>query len=185
MVALTPHHFEGSSLRSLTLDGEPWFIAADAAKMLAYEHTPHLNRLLDDDEKGVHSVDTLGGEQNLSIISEAGLYRAILQRRATKALGPEIRARIERFQRWVFHEVLPSIRRTGCYVLPGADQPIREEPVSVRRGLVSEARQVFGVRAAGSLWFALGLPVVPEMRDGTAQGSLGFTYTAEPRDKPS
>ena len=62
---------------------------------------------------------------------------------------------------------------------PFAD-PIREEAVSVRRGLVSEARQTFGVRAAGKLWFALGLPVVPEMRESDPQSAFGFTYTAVP-----
>ncbi|MBA9070180.1 hypothetical protein FHR71_003944 [Methylobacterium sp. RAS18] len=58
--------------------------------------------------------------------------------------------------------------------------PAREETVSVRRGLVTEARHTFGTRAASSLWFALGLPIVPEMRDGGRQGSFGFTYTAVP-----
>jgi hypothetical protein len=64
--------------------------------------------------------------------------------------------------------------------VPAALAPAREEPVSVRRGLVTEARQTFGVRAAGSLWLALGLPVVPEMREGGRQGAFGFTYTAVP-----
>lgn len=59
-------------------------------------------------------------------------------------------------------------------------EPAREESVSVRHGLVKEARQIFGTRAAGSLWFALGLPIVPEMRDGGRQGAFGFTYTAVP-----
>ncbi len=56
--------------------------------------------------------------------------------------------------------------------------PAREEPVPVRRSLVTEARQTFGAKAAGSLWFSLGLPVVPEMREGDRQGRMDFTYTA-------
>ncbi|MEH3117094.1 MAG: phage P22, antirepressor protein [Methylorubrum populi] len=64
------------------------------------------------------------------------------------------------------------------HTLPAS--PVREESVSVRHGLVKEARQTFGTRAAGSLWFALGLPIVPEMRDGGRQGAFGFTYTAVP-----
>ncbi|KQQ23741.1 phage P22, antirepressor protein [Methylobacterium sp. Leaf123] len=59
-------------------------------------------------------------------------------------------------------------------------EPAREEPVPVRRSLVTEARQTFGTRAAGSLWLALGLPVVPEMREGRRQTEFGFTYEALP-----
>lgn len=62
--------------------------------------------------------------------------------------------------------------------------PAREEPMRVRRQLVTEARQTFGTRAAGALWFALGLPVVPEMRASSDQGSFGFTYTARPVAQP-
>lgn len=56
----------------------------------------------------------------------------------------------------------------------------REEPVHIRRQLVTEARQTFGARAAGSLWFTLGLPIVPEMRAPGPQSEFGFTYTAVP-----
>ncbi|KQO88230.1 hypothetical protein ASF33_21940 [Methylobacterium sp. Leaf92] len=115
MAAVVPYTFEGRSLRSLGRDGEPWFVAGDAAAFLGYDHTPHLMRLLEDDEKGVHRMDTPGGEQEVSIISEAGLYRVIVQRRATSAIPPETREAIARFQRWVFHDVLPSIRRTGAF----------------------------------------------------------------------
>lgn len=66
--------------------------------------------------------------------------------------------------------------------MPAEALPAREETVSVRRGLVTEARQTFGTRAAGSLWFALGLPVVPEMR-GTPPDL--FTYTAVRQDGPT
>ena len=59
-------------------------------------------------------------------------------------------------------------------------EPAREEPVPVRRSLVTEARQTFGTRAAGSLWLALGLPVVPEMRERRRQPEFGFTYEALP-----
>lgn len=63
--------------------------------------------------------------------------------------------------------------------------PTREEPVRIRRQLVTEARQTFGERAAGRLWFALGLPTVPEMHAPPDQGDLGFTYTARPIAAPA
>ena len=115
MAALVPYAFEGRELRALSLGGEPWFVTGDAAAFLGYEHTPHLTRLLDADEKGVHRMDTLGGDQEVSVISEPGLYRVMAQRRATTAIPAETREFISRFQRWVFHDVLPSIRRTGSY----------------------------------------------------------------------
>lgn len=113
--SLTPFQFDGRNIRLTDKNGEFWFVAGDAAAELAYTNTNDLTRLLDDDEKGAHIVRTLGGDQEISVISEAGLYRAIVQRRATKKMDEKLKARLNRFQRWVFHDVLPSIRKTGSY----------------------------------------------------------------------
>ncbi|WFS07740.1 BRO family protein [Methylobacterium sp. 391_Methyba4] len=115
--------FEGQHLRVVWRDGEPWFVAADVAVMLEHRDAEKLTRSLDDDEKGTHSVGTLGGQQGMSIVSEPGLYHAILQRRASKVISPEVKERIQRFQRWVFHDVLPSLRRTGRYAMPKSRKP--------------------------------------------------------------
>lgn len=117
---VTPFQFDGRNVRIVDQAGEFWFVAGDVAAELGYDHTPHLVRHLDDDEKGVHKLDTLGGGQEVTLISEAGLYRAIVQRRATKKMDDRLKARLSRFQRWVFHHVLPSIRKTGSY---SAQQP--------------------------------------------------------------
>lgn len=66
--------------------------------------------MLDDDEKGAHIVRTPGGEQEVTIINESGLYSLILRSRKPSA---------KRFKKWVTSEVLPSIRKTGRYVAPG------------------------------------------------------------------
>ncbi|WP_279358198.1 BRO-N domain-containing protein [Methylobacterium indicum] len=115
MGSLTTFDFETRPLRLVDRNGESWFVATDAAGILGYAAAKDLTRTLDDDEKGGHRVPTPGGTQEVAIISEAGLYRAILQRRATNSVPAEIRQAITRFQRWVFHEVLPSLRRTGTY----------------------------------------------------------------------
>lgn len=115
MGALVPFVFEGRELRAFDRDGEPWFVAGDASSFLSHATAKDLTRSLDDDEKGRHTVPTPGGEQEVLIISEAGLYRAIAQRRTTAAIPAETREFITRFQRWVFHDVLPEIRRTGSY----------------------------------------------------------------------
>ena len=74
-----------------------------------------MTRSLDEDEKGVRRTDTLGGEQLLTVITEAGLYRAIIQRQAGRVADDNTKASVKAFQRWVTHEVLPSIRRSGSY----------------------------------------------------------------------
>jgi prophage antirepressor-like protein len=112
---LTPYQFEGNSIRIVERDGEFWFVATDVARELGYAEAKDLSRTLDEDEKGRHSLPTLGGVQEITIISEPGLYRAIIQRRTNKKHDAPLTERIGRFQRWVFHDVLPSIRRTGGY----------------------------------------------------------------------
>lgn len=98
---------EFGAVRSILIDGEPWFVAADVCKALELEKTNRALSRLDDDEKGAHSVSTPGGRQRMSIISESGLYSLILGSRK-----PEARA----FKRWITHEVIPSIRKHGAYM---------------------------------------------------------------------
>lgn len=117
-VEVQPFEFEGRAVRVIELDDDIWFVASDVAAELGYSHTPHLLRHMDDDEKGVHIVDTPGGDQQMAVISEPGLYRAIMQRRTTKRMDEVLKARLARFDRWVFHDVLPSIRKTGGYGQP-------------------------------------------------------------------
>jgi prophage antirepressor-like protein len=112
MSTLDIFRYEGQQVRTVIIDGEPWFIASDVARVLDLGNVRSSLALLDDDEKGVHSVDTLGGIQSVTTINEPGLYSLILRSRK-----PEAKA----FKRWVTHEVLPTIRRTGQFgsQLPG------------------------------------------------------------------
>lgn len=102
--ALTPvsFHFNDLEIRTIDQNGQIWFVASDVAQALNYVGTPQMTRWLDDDEKGMHNLHTLGGNQSVTIISESGLYHALL-----KSRKPEARA----FRRWVTQEVLPAIRR--------------------------------------------------------------------------
>lgn len=93
-------------VRVVDVDGEPWFVARDVCECLELTNTSQTLSYLDDDEKGITTNDTPGGQQEMSIVSEAGLYSLILRSRK-----PEAKA----FKRWITHEVLPSIRRTGQY----------------------------------------------------------------------
>lgn len=110
-------HVRFGHIRVEMVNGEPWFVAKDIARALGYGHTPHMTRRLDDDEKGVRSVDTPGGKQPLTVINEPGLYAAVLGSKISEAKA---------FQRWVTHEVLPSIRRTGGYMAARSDETPEE-----------------------------------------------------------
>ncbi len=104
---LVAFNFESSNVRvCVGLKGEPLFVAADVCQALTIENHRNVLARLDDDEKGVHSMDTLGGRQELAVVNESGLYSLILSSRKPEA---------KRFKRWVTHEVLPSIRKTGGY----------------------------------------------------------------------
>lgn len=104
--------FDSNAVRVVTIDGQPWFVARDVCNALTIENNRDALSRLDDDEKDVATTDTLGGEQELSIVSESGLYSLILTSRK-----PEAR----RFKKWVTSEVLPSIRKTGQYTVSGLD----------------------------------------------------------------
>lgn len=113
---LIPFQFESFQIRVLLQDGDPWWVAADVCAALEIGNPSMALTRLDDDEKGISSIDTLGGKQEVSIINEPGLYSLILGSRKQEARG---------FKRWVTHEVVPSIRKTGRYeakpVAPHAD----------------------------------------------------------------
>lgn len=101
--------FKGAALRTLTDEaGEPWFVAKDVCDILGTD-TRDLHKILESDE--ITNVDSIhiaqnGGKAPL-IISEPGLYRLVMKSRKPEA---------KEFQRWVTHEVLPQIRRTGGYI---------------------------------------------------------------------
>lgn len=96
--------FGVNPVRTILIDGDPWFIASDLLRVLDLTRTSL--RDFEDDEKGVHTVHTLGGDQLATVLSESGMYRLILLSRKKEA---------KTFKRWITHEVLPSIRKTGGY----------------------------------------------------------------------
>lgn len=101
--------FDGSRIRTLTIDEEPYFVGKDVAVVLGYSNPRKaLIDHVDADDKGVTKCDTLGGKQDLTVINESGLYSLILGSKLPEA---------KRFKRWVTSEVLPSLRRNGMYAM--------------------------------------------------------------------
>lgn len=113
------NYTEAHQIRTTVIDGEPWFVAKDIADVLGFGDATHATRGLDDDEKGLHILETLGGKQTMTVISEPGLYKLIM--RSTK---PEAK----QFTRWVTHDVLPSIHRSGMYLTDRAADAYLNSP---------------------------------------------------------
>lgn len=97
---------ERTPIRVQVINNEPWFVAKDVCDVLEHSNHKMAVKNLDDDEKGVSSVYSLGGAQQTTIINESGLYSLIFQSRK-----PEAKA----FRKWVTSEVLPAIRKKGYY----------------------------------------------------------------------
>ncbi|QCS88559.1 anti-repressor protein [Klebsiella pneumoniae] len=130
-------------MRAVNIDGNPWFVSSDVCKAIGIKHTASAMRALDDDEKGVHSMHTPGGQQDFTIISESGLYTLIL--RCRDAVTPGTIP--YRFRKWVTSEVLPQIRKTGRYVreeLSQADKArmLAQEMTSSMLPAIMDALQV-------------------------------------------
>lgn len=130
---LTTYGFHGHSVRVVTDEHDnPWFVATDVAAILGYRMASDLTRRLDDDEKGTRSVRTVArGVQQTTVITEPGLYAAILGSQVDGARA---------FKRWVTHELLPEVRRTGSYSMP-KDYP------SALRALAAEAESRVALEA--------------------------------------
>ncbi len=110
---------EFGRVRVVECEGEPWFVAKDVCECLELTNTSQTLSHLDDDEKGIISNDTPGGKQEMSIISEPGLYSLILRSRK-----PEAKA----FKQWIIHEVVPSIRKRGLYATEAVMDRILDAP---------------------------------------------------------
>ena len=110
---------EFGTIRTLTEDGEPWFVAKDVCEALGLSNTTEALRNLDDDEVGniSNSEVAQNGGRAPRIVSEPGFYKLVMRSRK-----PEAKA----FQRWVTHEVLPAIRRDGGYMAAKPDETPEE-----------------------------------------------------------
>lgn len=106
---LSVWNYHNSEIRVIEKDGEPWWILADVCKILELSNPSRVAERLDDDEKANFELGLSGGATN--IINESGLYSVILRSDKPQA---------KPFKRWVTHEVLPSIRKTGSYTTPQA-----------------------------------------------------------------
>lgn len=100
-------NYQSNEVRTVEMGGEPWFVLKDVCNILGVVNDRNVAARLDEDEKGVCQMDTLGGTQNVTVVSESGLYHVILRSDKPEAAP---------FRKWVTSEVLPSIRKNGGYI---------------------------------------------------------------------
>lgn len=120
------------NIRTLTVNGEPWFVGKDVAEILGYkEAAKAIREHVDGEDKGVSDLDTPGGKQKIIIINESGMYSLILSSKLPTA---------KKFKHWVTREVLPAIRKTGAYNSGYSTAYSAEE---VRDIIMQEAARMF------------------------------------------
>lgn len=116
---------EFGTVRTVTINGEPWLVGKDVAEALGYSNPRKaISDHVDAEDRGVTKCDTLGGPQEMTIINESGLYALVLSSKLPKA---------KEYRRWVTSEVLPSIRKHGLYATAETAERLLSDPDFVIR----------------------------------------------------
>lgn len=124
MNELQIYNYQNNEVRTVEKEDGLWWVAKDVCEVFGETNYRRAIQSLDEDEKGVSQMHTPGGNQNMVIVNESGLYSLLFTMQPTKARGVDEHYIIEReqklkqFKRWVTHEVLPSIRKHGAYMTP-------------------------------------------------------------------
>jgi len=118
-------NYSDKQVRTITKEGEPWFVAKDVCDVLEISNGRDAVSRLDIDEKdAVGITDAIGRDQQMTIISESGVYALIFSSRKPEA---------ENFKRWIRKEVIPSIRKHGAYMTPDTIEKVLSDPDTIIR----------------------------------------------------
>ena len=166
MNEVTKWTFGATEVRTIEMNSEPWWVLKDVCAVLDIKNHKDAATRLEDDEKGVASIDTLGGVQNMTIINESGLYSVILRSDKPQA---------KQFRKWVTSEVLPAIRKTGSYTAKPVDElkakrlEIMERNATARQAMVLVKIAKMGLSQAsieclanGASMLMLGQKILPD-----------------------
>lgn len=116
-------NFQGQQVRTVTIDGEPYFVGKDVAEVLGYQRADNaIRNHVDDDDKLTHQFSASGQKRNMTIINESGLYALILGSKLPQA---------KEFKRWVTSEVLPTIRKHGAYLTDSKIEEVLLSPDTI------------------------------------------------------
>lgn len=115
--------FKGQQVRTVTIDGEPYFVGKDVAEILGYSQTAKAVREhVPEQFKGVSKLDTPGGKQEVTVISEAGVYKLAFTSKLPAA---------DEFTNWIASDVLPAIRKHGAYMTPAKIEEVLTDPDTI------------------------------------------------------
>ena len=107
--SLVPFQYGEATVRTVVIDGEPWFVLADLCRALGISQPHRVAERIDDDMKGRHLVTTPGGAQEMTVVNEPGMYEVVIRSDKPGAA---------KFRRWITSAVLPEIRKTGSFNAP-------------------------------------------------------------------
>lgn len=162
--ALQVFNYKAKEVRTTIIDGEVWFVAKDVCDILELSNAREAISVLDEDEKNtVRISDGTSGNPNMNVINEPGLYALILRSNKPEA---------KQFSRWMRHEVLPSIRKTGSYSM------FKDNP-AIPSGVIESAKLIFETAGIKDNQLALALDKVHKSYTGrSALEAGGITLTA-------
>jgi prophage antirepressor-like protein len=174
----------GAELRTVMIDGQPWFVAADVCGSLGIANSRDAVSRLDEDERGVALTDTPSGEQKMGIVNESGLWALVMTSRK-----PEARA----FKKWLTSEVIPALRKTGSYAIEQPKQMSQLEIVlASAQALLEQSRHLAQLQAEvsdikhrtastqGEFFTIMGYASLMRRKiDAKAAAALGKKATAE------
>lgn len=159
--------FEKSMVRVVVVDGEPWWVGRDVCAVLGIDDARKSVNLLDQDERNTIPVtDAIGRKQETLVVNEPGLYSLILRSRK-----PEAKA----FKRWVTHEVLPQIRKTGGYGLPQSFSEALQLAADQARRIEQQERELLDAQPKVAFYDAVaGSKDAIEMKDAAKTLDMGL-----------
>lgn len=144
MSTVQQYTYAGLMMRAVDSNGEPWFVTNDVCRVLGITNVGNALASLDADEKSsIHIADGTSGNPNKSIINEPGLYSLALRSRK-----PEARA----FKRWITHEVIPAIRKTGGYQVASPEEQMAQGLLAAQQMLTQKDERIAELEPAADAW---------------------------------
>lgn len=165
---------EFGEVRTVAIDGEPWFVGKDVALILGYTNPQKaLRDHVDDEDKTLNESFTVNGTKGV-LINESGLYNLIIRSQMPKAC---------QFKRWITGEVLPALRRTGTYTMPGAEQ----QPVVVASDKLIRCAEIMAGCLEGNRPYVLNIlqHIVPTLSEEKTTEKVEIGATKKPTTKNS
>lgn len=129
---------EFGDIRTVTINNEPWFVGKDVAEALGYaEPRSAVSKKVDNTDRGVAEMETPSGKQNMTIISESGVYALVFGSKLESA---------KRFKHWVTSEVLPTLRKTGSYGMPQGKELLALAVIEAQKTIEEKDKEIERMR---------------------------------------